>query len=165
MRAWFVLLAACAALALAAMPDSSGCPAGYFFWQSEGAAHCQICQPGCACPGGWLACIGCSDGSFSAAPGAAACAACPPGSTSDAVYNAGCDPENVQTPCANAKGPLGQVACRPAPPPPNVTFVVSSGTLVLPPQYLPGGPPYVPNEVPPYYDDGTPPRPMVQQSY
>jgi len=158
-----LILAMLAAVARAAGPDAAGCPAGYFFWTAGGVAHCQICQQGCACPGGWLQCAGCNGGYFSAAAGAAACAACPPGTTSDAVHNAGCEPENYLTPCANRYGPLGQAACRPAPPPGNTTFVAPGGALYAPPQYQPGGPPYVPNKVPPYYDIDL--QPMVQQSY
>ena len=139
-----------------------GCPPGSFFWTREGVNHCQQCLPGCACPGGYDACYGCSDGLFSGAS-AAVCSVCAPGFTSDAIYNVGCDPENYLTPCANQYGPLGQATCRPIPPPSNTTFVAPNGALYAPPQYLPGGPPYVPNKVSPYYDiDG---QPMIQQSY
>jgi len=155
---FFALLAA-----RAAEPDKYGCPAGYFFWQADGTAHCQICQPGCACAGGWQQCVGCDDGHFSGAAGAAACTPCPPGTTSDALYNGGCDPQNILTPCANAGGPLGQVACRPDPPPARIDYVAPSGTLSQPLQYLSGGPPYIPVKVPPYYDIDL--APMIQQSY
>jgi hypothetical protein len=139
------------------------CAPGSFYWERNGLGHCQPCRPGCACPDGTAACYGCNDGYYSAAAGAAACTACPAGTTSDALLNSGCDPFNYGTPCANAYGPLGQITCRPAPPPANVTFEAPSGALYAPPQYQPGGPPYVPNIIPPYYSIyGTP---MLQQSY
>ena len=139
------------------------CPPGSYYWVRDGIARCRLCAPGCACPGALATCLGCSAGLFSAAPGAAACAVCPPGTTSDAVFNTGCEPDNYATPCANRHGPLGQVACRPVPPPQNVTFVAPNGALYGVAQYLPGGPPFVPNKVPPYYDIDL--LPMVQQSY
>lgn len=149
---------------LAAAPAAAlTCGPGFFLWIRDGIERCQLCAPGCACPGGLQPCRGCSGGAFSAAAGAAACLPCPPGTTSDAIFNDGCEPENYQTPCANRNGPLGQITCRPDPPPQNVTFVAPGGALYAPPQYLPGGPPYVPNKVPPYYDVDL--KPMLQQSY
>ena len=139
------------------------CAPGTFYWVRGGIERCQLCQPGCACPGNYSECFGCSDGAYSADPGAAACSACPPGTTSDGIYNAGCDPENFLTPCANNKGQLGQVRCRPVPPPENASFVAPSGALFAPPQYLTDEAPYVPNKVPPYYDVDK--QPMLQPSY
>jgi hypothetical protein len=136
------------------------CPPGSYVWVRGGFVRCRLCAPGCACPGALAPCLGCSAGYYSATPGAAACEACLPGTTSDAIFNSGCDPENYETPCANRHGPLGQVACRPDPPPQNITFVAPNGAIKGVAQYLPDG---VPNKVPPYYDiDGLP---MVQQSY
>ena len=157
MRVWLVLallLARAAALT---------CNPGFYFWERDGLQHCRLCPPGCACPGGVVPCFGCSGGVFSPGPGAVICTPCPPGTTSDWIFNAGCDPFNFQQPCANGKGPLGQSACRPAPPPTQVNFTAPGGALVFPPQYLPGGPPFDPNRVPPYYDINN--QPMVQQSY
>ncbi len=153
---WFLLQLAVSAAGMA-------CPPGTFYWVRDGLEHCQTCQPGCACPGDYTACSGCSGGFFSADSGAAACSVCPPGTTTEIIYNSGCDPQNILTPCANAYGPLGFTACHPVPPPAVVAFAMPPGALFAPPQYLPGGPPFVPNVVPPYYDvDG---QPMVQQSY
>ncbi len=157
-----------AAASLAPRAAALTCDPGYYLWEREGLEHCRQCPPGCACPGGLGVCVGCSGGFFTDAAGAAACVACAPGTTTDPYFNSGCDPMNYETPCANFYGPLGHVACRPDPPPPNATVGylnphLPSGALYAPPQYEPGGPPYVPNVIPPYYDiDG---RPMVQQSY
>lgn len=93
--------------------------------------------------------------------GATACSTCPIGTTSDWIFNAGCDPFTDTVPCANSNGPLGVTSCHA--PPREVGYTAPNGALVLPPQYLPGGPPYVPNVVPPYYDDTG--QPMLQQSY
>jgi hypothetical protein len=139
------------------------CPPGTFYWVLEGIERCRLCQPGCACPGGFAPCAGCSGGFFSAAPGAASCAVCPPGTTTEVALNAGCDPLSAVAPCQNDAGPLGYVSCHPVPPEPRTAAARPREALAVPPQYLPGGPPFVPNVVPPYYDvDG---RPLVQQSY
>jgi Tyrosine-protein kinase ephrin type A/B receptor-like len=156
------MLRALICLAVAAQAAAL-CPEGTFYWTAEGLEHCQQCQPGCACPGNWTACVGCAGGLFSPTAGAAACAVCPPGTTTDIVYNVVCEPQNVQTPCANEFGPLGFDRCHPVPPPAQVAFVMPSGALRMPPQYLPGGPPYIPNKVLPYFDANG--QPTVQQSY
>src|SRR4051812_45370984 len=154
-----LLLAAAAALT---------CDPGSYYWVCNGIERCSQCPAGCACPGGFAACVGCTNGLFSAAAGASACSACPAGSTTDPLFNSGCDPANFEVPCTNAYGPLGYTVCRPDPPLPNATIGelnphLPSGALFAPPQYLTSAPPYVPNTVPPYYDiDG---QPMVQQSY
>ena len=92
----------------------AGCDPGAFFYMVNGTARCAICQPGCACPGGLTECSGCSSGTFSAG-GAAACTTCAPGTTNDRILNGGCDPLNFLTPCANARGQLGQTTCRTGP--------------------------------------------------
>lgn len=150
-------------LAFTARAGALLCPEGTFYWVSEGIQRCAQCLPGCACPGNYTGCLGCSSGTYSDAPGASECSACPPGTTTDALYNSGCDPENFLTPCANQFGPLGFTACHPNPPAPRTAGAMPVGALQVPPQYLPGGPPPVPNEVPPYYDMDD--RPFLQQSY
>ena len=108
-------------------------------------------------------CQGCAGGQYSAAAGSSACSTCPPGTTSDFIFNAGCAPDNYETPCSNAQGPLGHTGCHPVPPPQATSFTAWDGALAWVPQYQPGGPPYVPIITPPYYnDDGVP---MLQQSY
>jgi hypothetical protein len=162
------------------------CPPGTFSWESQGLVRCRVCAPGCACPGGFFACGGCSGGLYAPGPGATACSACPPGTTTDMNFNSGCDPLDYSGVCANGKGPIGQVACRPTPPAMNVgyggqntTFAPPNGALVVPPQYLaapayttpsytPGPAPFVPNRAPPFYDvppPGQAPSPMLDQSY
>lgn len=155
-----VLMAALAARVAAA----NNCAPGYYQWfSSDGLEHCRLCPAGCACAGGTNMCLGCSGGSYSATNGASVCSTCPPGTTSDFVFNVGCAPDNYETPCANWQGPLGHVGCRPVPPPQNTSFTAWNDALVGVPEYQPGGPPYVPLIVPPYYDnDG---QPMLQQSY
>jgi hypothetical protein len=143
--------------------DALLCAPGTFYWVSEGIERCAQCLPGCACPGNYTPCLGCSSGTYSAAAGATTCTACPEGTTTDSIYNAGCDPENFLTPCANGLGPLGFAACHPNPPAPRTAFAMPTGALQVPPQYLAGGPPPVPNVVPPYYDDTD--KPFLQQSY
>ena len=138
------------------------CPAGTFYWVINGMEHCQMCQPGCACPGNYSQCLGCSGGSFSASPSATTCTPCPVGTTTDLLLNTGCDPGNVNTPCENSKGPLGYTACY-TPPPAPITVPAVSGSLTVPPQYLTTTPPYIPNMVPPYYDIDD--RPFLEQSY
>lgn len=157
---FIALFALFALLSTVAAPP---CPPGTFYWVREGLEHCQSCQPGCACPGNYTACSGCSGGFFSLLSGAASCSACPPGTTTEIIYNSGCDPQNILTPCANAFGPLGFAGCHPVPPPARVAFAMPTGALYAPPQYQPGGPPFVPNVIPPYYDMNG--QPMVQQSY
>lgn len=69
------------------------------------------------------------------------------GTTSDWIFNVGCDPASVLTPCANSQGPLGWTFCRPAPPPQRVAFVAETEA----------------EPIPPLFDvDG---KPMLQQSY
>jgi hypothetical protein len=151
-------------------PKGCPCAPGSYCVVSQDFERCQPCIAGCACPGGNAPCQGCSGGTYSPA-GAAACVACPPGTTTDPLYNSGCDPDVYTLPCANDYGPLGHVACRPIPPPQNQTLGfleprLPIGALEMPPQYLPGG--VVPNQIPPYYDvpvAGTPPFPMLKQSY
>jgi hypothetical protein len=155
-RVWLVLV-------IAALVAAAGCPPGSYYWVAAGFERCALCLPGCACPGGYTACLGCSGGTFTAAANASACEVCPPGTTSDFIFNAGCDPESFTTPCANLNGPMGVTRCRAEPPDPDVAYAAPSGSLSLPPQYITNTAPYVPNVVPPYYDiDG---RPMIQQSY
>jgi len=139
------------------------CAPGTFYWVRNGVPRCQQCLPGCACPGGYVPCHGCSGGSYSAARNAAVCTPCPSGTTSDYILNAGCDPESFTTPCNNAKGPLGVERCRPSPPPANVSFTAPDGALEIPPQYLTNEAPYIPNKVPPFYDEDL--VPFLQQSY
>ena len=139
-----------------------GCRPGSYVWMRDGIVRCRVCEAGCACPGALKPCFGCSAGQHSPAPDAIACDLCPAGTTSDIILNTGCDPDNYETPCANRHGPLGQIACRPIPPPQNITFVAPNGALFDVAQYEPGGPPYIPRKVSPYYDiDGLP---RVQQS-
>lgn len=139
------------------------CEEGSYYWVRDGIERCRICPPGCACPGGYTACYGCSGGFFSGGSGSPNCTACPMGTTSDIINNAGCDPDNYETPCANAAGPLGQIACRPDPPPAALQFAAPCGALYFPPQYIDDGGVDVPNKVSPYYDMYG--RPMNQQSY
>ena len=148
------------------------CGPGFYKWIQEGIEHCRQCPAGCACPGGTIAnpatqtiCIGCHGGLFSATPGASSCTTCLVGTTTDPLFNVGCDPMNYESPCANFYGPLGYTACRPDPPASNATLGLlqprkPSGALTVPPQYLSDG---SRNRVPPYYDMDD--KPMVQQSY
>jgi hypothetical protein len=103
------------------------CDPGYYCWIRDGLEHCRLCPAGCACSGNWSECVGCSGGWFSPLAGASACARCPFGTTSDALLNAGCDPDNYNTPCENQFGPLGKTACRALPPPSEITFVAPNG--------------------------------------
>ena len=152
-------------LALARAGDAIECGPGYFFWMRDGIARCRFCPPGCACPGGVASCVGCSGGTFSAVGGASVCSVCPDGTTSDLVFNVGCDPENYDAVCSNAAGILGYRTCRPDPPPTAVGFVAPNGSLFEPRQYINSQPNAVPlpNVVPPYYDVDH--LPMLQQSY
>jgi len=137
-----------------------GCRPGSYVWMRDGIMRCRVCEAGCACPGALAPCFGCSAGQHSPEPGAGTCNPCPAGTTSDIIFNTGCDPDNYGVPCANQHGPLGQIACRDVPPPQNITFVAPNGALFGVAQYLPDG---MPNKVPPYYDIDK--LPMVQQSY
>jgi hypothetical protein len=144
---WLVLITVAVITSIITTVPAINCPPGTFFWQREGVEHCQPCLPGCACPGNWTACYGCSGGVFSSASGSSACVPCPLGFTTDWVLNVGCDPFNFLTPCANNFGPLGATACHPVPPPPDVAFAMPTGA----------------EPIPPFYDvDG---KPMLQQSY
>lgn len=147
-------------LCVVAVPS---CPPGSYYWVSQGIARCALCLPGCACPGGYVPCYGCSGGQYASASNASSCDVCPPGTTSDYIFNAGCDPENFLTPCSNLNGAVGQIACRPEPPNSAVQLAAPSGALSLPPQYLTSKAPYVPNKVPPWYDEDG--EPSIQQSY
>ncbi len=166
-----------------------GCRPGTYVVVRDTLQQCQVCVAGCACAGTTATCVGCQGGFYAAADGAAACAMCPPGTTTDFVLNAGCDPENGLAQCSNQYGILGHTACRATPPAavanatrgiwvveindpandqvvpggPVYTPLLPTGALYVPPQYLPGGPPFVPNVVPPFY--GVDRRPMTQQSY
>ncbi len=134
-------------LCFAALGVCVTCPAGTYFWEQNGLQHCQKCFPGCACPGNFTTCIGCSGGFYAPGSGASACTPCPAGTTSDWIFNVGCEPYNVQTPCANNYGPLGWTTCHPIPPPQEIAFV-------MPTEAAP---------IPLLYDiDG---EPMLQQSY
>ena len=126
---------------------AASCGPGYYVWIRDGLEHCRLCPAGCACAGNVSVCIGCSGGLFSAAPGASACAVCPPGTTTDIIFNGGCDPDNYETPCANFHGPLGQTVCRPDPPSASVVYVAPNGAAPIPPVFDIDG------------------FPMVQQSY
>ena len=124
---------------------ASGCLPGSFYYSAGGIPRCAICQPGCACPGRFDSCFGCSGGFFSAG-GASACTACPGATTNDQIINSGCDPLNFQQPCANARGPMGFATCRAVPPavgaiaPPQL-FVVNPPTLYIQvTPATPGGP-------------------------
>ncbi len=162
MRIAAIFIILLAAMAITPVPAKL-CPAGTFYWVRNGIDYCQQCQPGCACPGNYTQCLGCSAGTYSAAPGAASCTACPPGTTTDAIFNAGCEPDNIMTPCANQWGPLGFTKCYTPPPPATTAFTAPSGALTVPPQYLTPTPPYVPNVLPPSHDMDD--KPFLQQSY
>lgn len=166
------------ALIIAIQPP---CPPGYFYWAAEGikGGACSPCPAGCACSGFTFPCTGCNSGLYSATVGASVCSVCPIGTTTDIIFNSGCDHTVLSPPCQNKKGPLGFTECKSAPPVPVVNFTAPSGILPAPPpQYLTGvngvptreppGPLYIVNQVPPYYNvtaPGIPQTPLIQQSY
>lgn len=115
------------ALAFAGRAAALTCAAGSYHWVRDGIERCRVCPAGCACPGGLAPCTGCSGGAYAATAGLAACAACGAGTTTDVIYNSGCNPDVYTTPCANEHGPLGFTACRPTPPPSAVVFVAPNG--------------------------------------
>jgi len=100
------------------------CEAGFYFWQQGGLPHCSECHAGCACPGGFAACFGCSGGLYAPSTGATTCIACGGGTTSDLLVNSGCDPHNHEFQCSNQYGPVGQTTCRPDPPAEQVQLVM-----------------------------------------